>query len=197
MGSFPSVIVRYERGSDERAEAIIVFYARSFEHASDVLHSLTTLRRRYDPTAMYAIRKTIECYVSPSLYPCACGGSVGGTGTTAAQKGDFMEPWQVEALQALLATEIKQVEEARVYTSSKTYGESRFHLLSKRYRDILIEQTNIDDKWSSRVTFPMDELPAVLKTLLTWYLEDVQRQQQEAPMAPDETALDDLEEHPF
>lgn len=108
-----------------------------------------------------------------------------------------MEQWQLEALQALLATETKQVEDARVYTSSKTYGDSRFHLLSKRYRDILIEQTNIDDKWGSRVTVPMDELPAVLKTLLTWHLEDVQQKLQQALANPDETTLDELEDHPF
>lgn len=108
-----------------------------------------------------------------------------------------MESWQIEALQALLATETKQVEIGRVYTSSQTYGDSRFHLLSKRYDGVQVEQTNIDDKWSSRITFQVDELPAVLKTFLTWHLEDVQRQQQEAPIAPDDTALDDLEDHPF
>lgn len=107
-----------------------------------------------------------------------------------------MEPWQLEALQALLSTETKQVEVGRVYTSSQTYGDSRFHLLSKRYDGVQIEQTNIDDKWSSRVSFQTDELPAVLKTLLLWYLEEAQRRQ-EASAVPNQTALDDLEDHPF
>ena len=107
-----------------------------------------------------------------------------------------MEPWQLEALQALLSTETKQVEVGRVYTSSHTYGDSRFHLLSKRYDGVQIEQTNIDDKWSSRITFQTDELPAVLKTLLSWHLEEVGRQQ-EALAVPDGTTVEDLEDHLF
>src|SRR6266567_3796641 len=91
-----------------------------------------------------------------------------------------MEQWQRDALEALLKTETKQVEEGtRVYVSSKTYGDSRFHLLSKKYDGIQIEQTNIDEKWGSRVNLQSDELPAVLGTLFIWYLEGV-RQRSEA-----------------
>src|SRR5947209_19049031 len=87
-----------------------------------------------------------------------------------------MEHWQQEALQALLTTEVKHVEDGtRVYVSSKTYGDSRFHLLSKRYDGVQLEQTNIDEKWGSRVVLQADELPAVLKTLLSWYLEESAR----------------------
>jgi hypothetical protein len=108
-----------------------------------------------------------------------------------------MEQWQLDALQALLKTETKQVEEGtRVYVSSKTYGDSRFHLLSKKYDGIQIEQTNIDDKWGSRVNLQSDELPAVLGTLLTWYLEGERLRNEEA--APgDDDGLGDLDEHPF
>ncbi len=102
-----------------------------------------------------------------------------------------MEPWQLEALQALLATETTEVEEnSRVYVSSKTYGDSRFHLISKRYDGVQIEQTNIDDKWGSRVQLQHDEIPAALKTLLTWYLET------KNPVQHTED-LGDLDDHPF
>ncbi len=102
-----------------------------------------------------------------------------------------MQPWQVEALEALLATETTEVEaNSRVYTSSKTYGDSRFHLISKRYDGIQIEQTNIDDKWGSRVQLQSDEIPATLKTLLTWYLETKNPAQH-----PED--LGDLDDHPF
>jgi hypothetical protein len=110
-----------------------------------------------------------------------------------------MEQWQHDALEALLATETKQVEEGtRVYVSSKTYGDSRFHLLSKKYDSIQIEQTNIDDKWGSRVNLQSDELPAVLGTLLTWYLEGVRPPSEEAAAGAGDDDLSDVEdEHPF
>jgi len=113
------------------------------------------------------------------------------------RKDTPMEQWQREALLALLATETKQVEEGtRVYVSSKTYGDSRFHLLSKKYDGIQIEQTNIEEKWGSRVNLQSDELPAILGTLLTWYLEGVRSHSEEA--APgDDDILGDLDEHPF
>ncbi len=108
-----------------------------------------------------------------------------------------MEQWQLEALQALLETETKEVEEgSRVYVSSKTYGDSRFHLLSKKYDGIQIEQTNVDEKWGSRVQLQNDELPAALKTMLIWYLEGM-RQQNGLAVTPDDDALGDLDVHPF
>jgi hypothetical protein len=108
-----------------------------------------------------------------------------------------MEQWQLDALHALLKTETKQVEEGtRVYVSSKTYGDSRFHLLSKKYDGIQIEQTNIEEKWGSRINLPSDELPAVLGKLLTWYLEGLRPRNEEA-IPGDDDALGDLDEHPF
>ena len=75
MPAFPYVIVRYESGIPG---AVILFYARSFEQASDVLRTLVPLQWCYDATAIYAIRETVECYEAPSVYHCVCGGSVGG-----------------------------------------------------------------------------------------------------------------------
>jgi hypothetical protein len=108
-----------------------------------------------------------------------------------------MEDWQREALAALLATKTTQVEEGtRIYVSSTTYGDSRYHLLSKKYDGIQLEQTNIEDKWGSRIHLQSDELPAVLGTLLIWYLEGVRPRSEEA--APgDDDSLGDLDEHPF
>jgi len=111
-----------------------------------------------------------------------------------------MEQWQRDALEALLKTETKQVEEGtRVYVSSKTYGDSRFHLLSKKYDSIQIEQTNIDEKWGSRINLQSDALSAVLGTLLTWYLEGVRPRspRSEETIPGDDDALGDLDEHPF
>ncbi len=84
-----------------------------------------------------------------------------------------MEPWLLEAVQRLLSTEVHEVETgSRVYTSSATYGTSRYHLLDRRYDGIQIEQVELDEKWSKRVNLSSDEMPAVLRTLLLWYLED-------------------------
>jgi hypothetical protein len=102
-----------------------------------------------------------------------------------------MEQWQLEALQALLETQVKQVEETRVYTSSATYGNSRYHLIDKRYDGVQIEQINVDEKWGSRVLLQDDELPTVLKTLLTWYLDDVKEREHSR------RELGDLEDYPF
>jgi hypothetical protein len=88
-----------------------------------------------------------------------------------------MEQWQVEAVRRLLETEVHEVEEGgRVYASSATYGISRYHLLDRRYDGVQIEQVDIDEKWSKRVNLWTDEIPMVLKTLLSWYLEDVQKE---------------------
>ncbi len=109
-----------------------------------------------------------------------------------------MEQWQIEAIQQLLGTTVKEVEEgSRVYVSSKTYGDSRFHLLSKKYDGVQIEQTNIEEKWGSRVHLQGDEIPQVLKTLLTWYLEDVHQSQSEQA-APATDYLGDMDDsQPF
>jgi hypothetical protein len=118
-----------------------------------------------------------------------------------------MEQWQQEALEALFEAQIQEVEEGqRVYVSSDEYGKSVYHLVEKRSNGIQIEQIDVDEKWSKRINFSSDELPAVLKTLLLWHLEAVQEQQrlraeQQAPGAAnlggalDE--LDELDERPF
>jgi len=107
-----------------------------------------------------------------------------------------MQDWQREAIEKLLETANNEVEPGtRVYTSSKRYGESRYHLINKRHDGVQIEQVNVDDKWGSRVTLHSDELPALLKTLLTWHLEMVSREQDGKGQGDDD--LGDLEEHPF
>jgi hypothetical protein len=100
-----------------------------------------------------------------------------------------MEQQQFEVLQKLLEeTPLNEVEEGqRVYTSSSVYGSSRYHLLDKVHDGVQIEQMDIDEKWSKRINFCLDELPFVLKALLTWYLEAVQQQ----------PINNDLDEHPF
>jgi hypothetical protein len=85
-----------------------------------------------------------------------------------------MEQWQVEAVQRVLDTPATEMEPGqRVDISSGTYGTSRYHVVDKLYNGVHIEQVEIDEKWSKRVNLSADELPLVLKTLLTWYLEEV------------------------
>ena len=114
-----------------------------------------------------------------------------------------MEQWQVDAINAILEIETKEVEEGgtRVYISSKTYGDSRFHLLSKKYDCVQIEQTNIEEKWGSRVQMQDDELPALLKTLLIWHLDEVRQANERAQSlkeyAVTDDSLGDLDDHPF
>jgi len=89
-----------------------------------------------------------------------------------------MEQWEIDAVQALLETSVNEVEPgSRVYVSSETYGSSRYHLIDKRHDGVQIEQTNVDDKWGSRVNLRSDELPAVIKILLTWHLAELKAQQ--------------------
>src|SRR5579859_1159949 len=107
-----------------------------------------------------------------------------------------MEAWQMEALKTLLETAITEVEPGkRVYLSSKLYGESRYHLINKKYDGVQVEQVNIEEKWGSRVTLHSDELPALLKTLLTWHLEAVKEALDGKQRVSDD--LGDLGEHPF
>lgn len=107
-----------------------------------------------------------------------------------------MEQWQVDELNKLMGTELREVESgSRIYSSSKTYGDSRFHMLSRKSGSIQIEQTNVDDKWGSRVIIQEDQFPEFLKTLITWHLDDVRKQQEYAQQSQD--ALGDLDNCPF
>jgi hypothetical protein len=102
-----------------------------------------------------------------------------------------MEQWQFEALQQLLSIEVHEVETgSRVYISSETYGTSRYHLVDRRFDGVQIEQIEVDEKWSKRVNLRDDEVPALLKTLLSWYLEDVRRK-------AEAEASGDNDAHPF
>jgi|SRR5579859_710981 len=99
-----------------------------------------------------------------------------------------MEQWEIDAVQALLETSVNEVEPGqRVYVSSATYGSSRYHHIDKRHDGVQIEQTNVDDKWGSRVNLRSDEIPALLKTLLTWHLAELKAQQESQ----------DENDHPF
>ncbi len=108
-----------------------------------------------------------------------------------------MEQWQIDAIKELLETPVQEVEAGeRVYLSSEQYGNSRFHLIDKRYDGIRIEQTNIEEKWGSKIHIQNDELPGFLKTLLAWHLTNVYDLLQSAKNNGDD-ALGDLDDHPF
>lgn len=106
-----------------------------------------------------------------------------------------MEQWKLDAIFALLETEdVNFVEpNERAYLSSEMYGKSRYHLVDHRYDSaVQIEQVNSDEKWGSRVILQEDEIPALLKVLLGWYLES-QRPADDTPGEP----LGDVDDHPF
>jgi hypothetical protein len=108
----------------------------------------------------------------------------------------IMEQWQIDIVSKLLDTQTKEVEPGtRVYLSSQAYGDSRYHMVNKKYDGVQIEQTVVDDKWGSRVNLSDDELPGLLKTLLLWYFE-AERKQQEYNKQQS-AALGDLDDHPF
>lgn len=110
-----------------------------------------------------------------------------------AEKENVMEQWQIDALQKVLETQTKEVEAGqRVYTSSQTYGSSRYHLVEKRYDGVQIEQVDSEEKWNKRVNLYTDEIPVFLKTLLTWYLDDTQQRQQQQ-----DDGLGDLDDQLF
>jgi hypothetical protein len=96
-----------------------------------------------------------------------------------------MEQWQVEAVQRVLDTPATEMEPGqRAYISSSTYGTSRYHVVDKLYNGVQIEQIEVDEKWSKRVNLSADELPLVLKTLLTWYLDEVYQREQVGDNSP-------------
>ena len=98
-----------------------------------------------------------------------------------------MEQWQLEALHTLMQTPVHEVEAGeRVYLSSVTYGTSRYHLVNKRHDGVQIEQVNTEEKWRSRVNLQRDEVSALLKTLLVWYLADLQAEQARASSPADD-----------
>lgn len=116
-----------------------------------------------------------------------------------------LEQWQIDALTALLATETKEVEAGqRLYTSSASYGNSRYHLLERVYDGVQVEQVEVGEKWNKRVNLCSDEIPQVLKTMLTWYLEEMKQElERKASGTSDkddflsDDSLGDLDDHPF
>jgi hypothetical protein len=114
-----------------------------------------------------------------------------------------MEQWLIDAIQGILGTSMIEVEEGqRVYSSSKNYGTSLYHLIDKRVDGIQIEQIDTDEKWSKRVILYDQEVLVLLKTLLIWHFEEVkERLDREAGKANDDflndDSLGDLDDHPF
>jgi predicted DNA-binding protein len=100
--------------------------------------------------------------------------------------------------QQILAVETKEVEPGqRVYTSSPAYGNSRYHILEKRYDGLQIEQVDVEEKWNKRVNLYGDEKPALLKMLLIWHMEEARQQQETVMVAPPDDGLPTLDDHPF
>lgn len=99
-------------------------------------------------------------------------------------------------IDSILQSDIKQVEERdgyeRFYSSSSSYGESRYHILSRQLGDgFVIEQNDLEDKYKPavRIQIKQDEVPGIIKALLCSYQNDLNHY---SPV--EETSLDD---HPF
>jgi hypothetical protein len=110
-----------------------------------------------------------------------------------------LEPWKIEMLQQLLEANSTEVEVGqRVYISSEAYGNHRYHIVDRRYDGIQIEQLEMDEKWSKRMNFHRDEVPRLLKSLLTWYLEDMRKVPKgTSTTMSDVDDLGELDDHPF
>jgi hypothetical protein len=112
-----------------------------------------------------------------------------------------MEQWQIDAVNELLETSTKEVEPGeRVYISSEEYGTSRYHMVDRDYDGVRIEQIEMSEKWSKRITLSPGEVPAFIKTLLLWHLDE-RKVAQERKDRSDSFLIDDgtsdLDDHPF
>lgn len=85
---------------------------------------------------------------------------------------------QFRAITALLAGEYintnatsKEVTSDRLYVDSHYFGTTRFHTVSLQYDgDIIIDQTDSNEKYQQRVTFEAAEIEPLLRQFLTWHL---------------------------
>src|SRR5712691_10440883 len=90
-----------------------------------------------------------------------------------------MEPWQIEALAALLNQQYlnasgsaSEVSPDRLYLSSAMYGKSRWHLATHDDDgSIVVDQNDLGNTYQQRVTFEEDEVEPLLRTLLSWHLD--------------------------
>jgi hypothetical protein len=83
----------------------------------------------------------------------------------------YMQEEYAEAFNNILDTDTKQLEEDRVYLSSQEFGTSRYHIVNLVRNGAQIEQTDVSEKWPSRVLIPLDEIPGLIKTLFEWYVQ--------------------------
>lgn len=94
----------------------------------------------------------------------------------------------------------KMVELTRMYSTSSTYGENRYHIVSqKKDGSIQIEQTNVDEKWPSRVVLMEDQLGDMLLMLVRGYVEYQKKllSQQTDFLNIEGDIPGDLDGHPF
>lgn len=113
-----------------------------------------------------------------------------------------LEQWQVDAVLELLDLEkhkdnfkgltFVQVSDERTYSQSTSHGSSRYHIVSKSWDDFYLEQHDLSQKYPDKISYPTEELPALISTLLGFYLESVKPSD---PTIPDDLA--GLDDHPF
>lgn len=113
-----------------------------------------------------------------------------------------LEQWQEAAVLELLDLDknksnfkgltFVQVSDTRTYSESTSHGGSRYHIVSKSWDDFYLEQHELSQKYPDKITYASEELPALISTLLGFYLESVKPSD---PNIPDDLA--GLDDHPF
>jgi hypothetical protein len=92
------------------------------------------------------------------------------------------------------------INEKRVYLASPWYGQSRYHVVTREWDQIVIEQCDHGEKYQQRIILEEPEFAPLLRRLLRWHFEAVQESREGIQQAPegfgdDPDTLDD--EHPF
>ncbi len=115
-----------------------------------------------------------------------------------------MEQWQIEAITALLRGEdpagsVADINEKRVYLASPWYGQSRYHVVTREWDQLIIEQCDHGEKYQQRIILEEPEFAPLLRRLLRWHFEAVQEGKEPTEQAPEGegSASDELDERPF
>jgi hypothetical protein len=115
-----------------------------------------------------------------------------------------MEQWQIDALSALLQGEDPKgsavdIHEKRVYLSSPWYGQSRYHVITRDWDQLIIDQCDHGEKYQQRIILEEPEFAPFLRRLLRWHFEAIQESREPTPQATagDSDDPDEVDERPF
>lgn len=83
----------------------------------------------------------------------------------------------------------------RWYLAGPYHSEARFHTISMEWQGVQIDQTNVDDKYKQgvRVNFEEEEIPGLIKILLTAYAKNIL----EKDASKGKNSSEDIDDNPF